>query len=374
MGDGRSDGDKSDWLCKHCTTASSVPFKNYGNRVHCHKCGIAKNKAFLRVATSPQKPPTTSSVAESQKRVKQLEAQLVGEKEANKKNEARLRQRPATEAVEMVVDEEPAKGYSMEQIKNAKAFYLGCGEAGKEDLERVEVQIAAAQEASLAKKPGSELVRYAERRVARAKKACETGKEKLAALEKSLGERAVEKITEDAELLEAETAYQAAAKALQPEVEAGPSTIGGLQSVCVGFSDEFYTRAGLSREQANVLLKLMSTEQLDMQKRQKAKDTAEEEAKQVLEKGQKDKEAANAAVQRELASTKQELAKLLEASKKEPDPVLVGDAAVAAADRSYAADVDVLLGELLGAAGLDATIKRDLETKLDLLGKRRKTG
>ena len=364
MGDGRSDGDKSDWLCKFCTTATSAPYKTYGNKVHCHKCGIAKGKAFLRVATGPAKPPTTSSLAESQKLVKKLQAELV----ANKV-EARLRQ-PHKELEEQAADAEPAKGLSMEQLKSTRAMYLGFGDAGKVDVERLDAQIASLQEASLAKKPGSEHVRIAERRVARAKKACETGQEKLAALEKGLVDRASEKVLEDAELQDAEAAYQTAAKALQPEAETGPKTLGGMAAVCVGFSDDFFTRAKTTREQSQTFFALIAAEQKDIEKRQQEKDAAEATEKKELAKGQQERESA---LQQALDQTKSELARMQsEAARKAPDPILVGDVAASASDCSYAA-VDALMADVLGTDGLDPAVKRAMEAKFDVLNKRRRT-
>jgi hypothetical protein len=217
-------------------------------------------------------------------------------------------------------------------------------------------------------------VRFAERRVARAKKACEAGVEKLAAIEKSLAERAEEKLLEDVELQEAEVAYQNAAKALQPEVEQGPQTVGGLASLCVGLSDEFFGRAQTTRELMANFCAMAVAEHAANEKKLQEKDAAEAAAKLELAKGQKAAETAAAAVAEELERTKAELATLRgETAKTAADALLADNASADAPDLSYAASVDAIMGDLLGAAGLDANLKRDVEAKLEVLNKRRKT-
>jgi hypothetical protein len=132
-------------------------------------------------------------------------------------------------------------------------------------------------------------------------------------------------------------------------------------------------RAQTTREQSQVFFALIVAEHQAIEKRQQDKDAAEASAKKELAKGEKEREAAEAAVKTELAHTKAELARMqLEAAKKPPNPLLGGNADAAASNSSYAAEVDAIMGDLLGAAGLDATLKRDVEAKLELLNKRRK--
>ena len=49
-------GVKSDWLCKLCRKGDGSPFFNFGFRLHCNNCHVAKGKCFLENA--PVKSPS----------------------------------------------------------------------------------------------------------------------------------------------------------------------------------------------------------------------------------------------------------------------------------------------------------------------------
>jgi hypothetical protein len=301
-------------------------------------------------------------------------AKVEAENKVLRATAARLAKQKDDPAVEEIDDDDAEPpGLTLEQLKDAKKYWLGCGEAGKPEVARAEAQIALLQEASLAKKPGSEHVRFAERRVARAKKACEAGRDKLAALQQSIIECAEEKVAEDKELEEAEAAYQSAAKALQPEVEPGPKNLGGYQAMGACLPDEFFTQSGFTREQCTKMLTLLAEGTAAVEKQRKEADAAEASKLKAIEKEREDQKASGAAMQLELDNTKKELAKLQgQAAKEAADLLLARSADASASGGCDATDVD-MLGELLQTEGLTDTVKRAMEAKFDLLNKRRRT-
>jgi hypothetical protein len=262
MGDGRSDADKQVWHCKHCPG-----HKNFAHRVTCHKCGIAKGKAFLRVASGPSKPPTTSSLAESQKRIKQLEAQLVANKEVARKELERAKKLPTKEPkeVEEVDDDEEDAGYSLDMLYEQKAMFTKQGKHGEKDLARVLVDISAKHAAQLAKKPVLTQLKQAEQKVSKARAALasleskvEPSKEKVEAMQIAHVEllenvaRAKQSL-EESEAAKAEVVKNLAGSPAPPPA-VDPVSAAGYVAITATLPDIFFTQASFTRDQVNGLL------------------------------------------------------------------------------------------------------------------------
>jgi hypothetical protein len=196
-------------------------------------------------------------------------------------------------------------------------------------------------------------------------------------LQQSIIECAEEKVAEDKELEEAEAAYQSAALALQPEVPGGPlcpKGLDGYQAMGACLPDEFFSQSGFTREQCTKMLTLLVEGTAAVEKQRKEADAAEASKLKAIEKEREDQKASGAAMQLEFENTKKELAKLqAKAAKEAADPLLARGADASASGGCDATDVDMLFGELLETEGLDPTVKRAMEAKLDLLNKRRKT-
>ena len=59
------------WCCKICLGSDGLPFRNFGDRKACHKCGLAKGSCFLRKSDVASKRPPSSNMAERQAQQRQ---------------------------------------------------------------------------------------------------------------------------------------------------------------------------------------------------------------------------------------------------------------------------------------------------------------
>jgi hypothetical protein len=292
MGDGKSEAAKPDWLCRFCKDGKDGKYKNFGHRTTCNVCKIDKSKSYLKAAERGTRSPTTSlaerqaarykGASKDQQRIKKLEAQLlVAQKQA----------RPWGVPAGGGNEEEPAdssKGPTLDQLLKVKAAWDSCGEPGKEESDKLATQIAGLKEAAMATKPGHVQIKQADRRVEKAKAACGKHTARSAELQaamvdlqKSMAEFAAVKIREIQELMDAETAYGIAVRALNEspappeEPMATVPTAVEFGTRCLAMSDDFFTSTGTTRAQAKVFLDAVAAaEKVDAQAKLDAKAAA----------------------------------------------------------------------------------------------------
>jgi hypothetical protein len=362
MGDGKSEAAKPDWFCRFCK-GKDGPYKNFGHRITCNLCRIDKGKSFLKAVERATRAPTTTlaerqaadakrrektkGASKDQQRILKLEAQL-----AVAQKQAKPWGLPA-ESEEVPADA-LSKGPTLDQLLKVKAVWDGCGEAGKEESDKLATQIAGLREAALATKPGHVQIRRADQRVDKARAACSKHVAKsvglqaaMVALQKDMAEFSELKIKEDQELLDAEAAYGSAVRALHetPEASPGESAVVlpaavGFEAMCMAKTDDFFAKTGTSRAQAKIFIDFVVAAE-------KAEEQAREDAKLVA--------ATAAAAEKENA--------------RQATEDTSADGCADDAEEGDAFMSDILAG--LDGETLDPTVKRSIEAAQEV-AKRRK--
>jgi hypothetical protein len=265
-GSGRGDAPKADWCCKFCTAREGGgAYKNFGHRSSCNRCKVDKGKAFLKLAPSTARAPTTSlaerqtadakrSQKDHEKEIRALKAQLA----------VAIKQKKPwgmPEEVEEEPEEDLSKGLTLDQLVKGKAYWDTCGEAGKHQADALAVQIASIKSASLASMPVHVQLQRAHQRVEKAKTA--VGKHSAKGEAIRVAQAAVTKDTADfmdlrtkelQELADAEAVYAAALSdghgtSDGAGAEKAPEVPSAAQftTKCLAFSDDFWSQSGRSK-------------------------------------------------------------------------------------------------------------------------------
>ena len=106
------------WCCKICQAPDGTPFRNFGDRRACHKCGLAKGSSFLRKADETPKRPPSSNMAERQAKqrlqskdseIARLRKELEAADAVKAERAKAARQKAATDKFEKEESEEVAR-------------------------------------------------------------------------------------------------------------------------------------------------------------------------------------------------------------------------------------------------------------------------
>ena len=173
----RDAASKENWLCRKCVGKDAEPYRNFGHRTACHKCGLAKSACHK----ANVQPPPPRSLADRQVTVQKEAARI---KELEKRNAALAKQleqakavappaRPSVEG-EVGADESedvPQCKFTVEQLLKQRALLLDQGAScADEEVERLDKQLKLQREAKLSSLPPAARVAKAGRQVASAEK------------------------------------------------------------------------------------------------------------------------------------------------------------------------------------------------------------
>ena len=217
------------WCCKICQAPDGKPFRNFGDRRACHKCGLAKGSSFLRKADETPKRPPSSNMAERQakQRLQSKDSEIA---RLRKELEAFRRGPALPTSVPTESLHEPASQSQgcMDLLKKQLGFQEECLRAAKnagleEDTLAAEVRVAKLRESIDKARPPATQHELAHKRLKKARRELEElqggaakAREIQAAASAAVADVEAAVQTKELQIVELEAAFTETARAALP--------------------------------------------------------------------------------------------------------------------------------------------------------------